>query len=413
MLLEKMKILFIDRYYYPDWQGTACILSDLCAHLSGRHQITVICGNPSWPSSSKTNARLSSAEGESRGVQVTRVFCTNFGKKKDAGRLSNYASFLSSALLKALTCQRPDLVVVMTSPPLVSLVALCIKKIKRVPFVIICQDLFPETAIVSGALKKGTVSRICDFLNTFSMRNALSIVTISQLMKAKVQEKGIPSGRITVIPNWTNSGYLKPLPKNNHFSRRYGLEDKFVVMSAGNIGLSHNLNDVLSVVKGLETIENLCFLVMGEGSGKADAVSLAERAKIKNALFLPLQEQGVLNEALASADVFLIVLKKGLGGYTMPSRIYSYLAVGRAVIAVVDPHSEIAELIQEAGCGVVIPPDDLPALSSAISILHRNPKELEKYSNNALVYSRQKSFMLNGLKAYSDFFANLPEKSSH
>lgn len=402
-----MKLLFIDRYFYPDLQATSCILTDLTTHVAGKHKVTVVCGYPSSFSKKKIKRRFFSDREIYDSIEIIRVWSPDLPRRNVIFRWINYVGFIVNAFLMALFLRRWDLTVVMTSPPLVGITAYILSKIRSIPYLFICQDIVPESAIGVGMIGRGFLAHCLDVLNVLVMENSTRIVSVGERMRDMLIAKGIAGDRIDVIPNWTNVGIIKQMPKDNPFSRRYGIHDKFVVMYAGNIGLSYNLEDVVYAAEYLREVKDVVFVVVGDGSNKVNIVSLACKIKAANIVFLPFQGEELMSSVLASADVSVVMLRKGLSGYVIPSKIYGILTSGRAVVGVVEEDSEIARLIKEADCGVVVSPGKPKLLSDAITSLHENRDLLNIYASNALNYAREKDFMHTSLEKYDALFNSL------
>jgi glycosyltransferase involved in cell wall biosynthesis len=402
-----MKITFIDRYFYPDLQATSCILTDLASYLVKKHKITVISGYPSNFSEKIIKQKFFFGREIYKDIENIRIWNPEFPRKYVILRWTNYIYFIICAFLIASFLPKQDLTVVMTSPPLANISAYLLKKIKKIPYLYICQDIIPESAIVGGLIEDGILARYINILNMCIMENSVKIVAVGERMKQRLTDKGVMPDRIQVISNWTNIGLIKQLPKDNPFSRKYNIYNKFVVMHAGNIGLSHNLEDLVYAAKYLLEFRDILFLIIGSGANKERIVSLVKSNELNNIIFLPFQEQDVLSQVLASSDISMAMLKRGLCGYVIPSKIYTILASGRAVIAVVEEESEIADIIKEANCGVVVEPGNPKLLSEIIVNLYKNRNLLNIYATNALTYANEKNFMQTSLEMYDTLFRDL------
>jgi colanic acid biosynthesis glycosyl transferase WcaI len=190
-----------------------------------------------------------------------------------------------------------------------------------------------------------------------------------------VHGKGADPAKITVIHNWADTAAIVPSPKANAFAREHGLESRFVVLHAGNIGLSQNLDMVIEAAGLLKGRPDVLFLFIGDGNRKAALEELARSRRLDQVRFLPFQPRDQLRWTYASSDVCLVSLKPGLAGYIVPSKLYPILAAGRPYIAAVDPVSEVAALTERHRCGVLVPPGDAAQLAAAIARLADQPLE--------------------------------------
>jgi glycosyltransferase involved in cell wall biosynthesis len=358
---RRLRVCFFNRSYWPDTGATGQLLTELAEDLVAEHgfEVTVVTGPPA-AALPRTDVR--------NGVCILRGRGTSFKPSRFAGRVANYLSYFSSALLHAVTLPRQDVVVALTDPPIIGLAAMLATK-GRSPFVFFCQDIFPEV----GALVEGFRSRVVDGtlerVNRLLLRNSDRIVALGDTMALRLAAKGAARERMRVIHNWADTSAIAPSPKRNVFSRAHGLDSKFVVLHAGNIGLAQNLDTVLDAAALLADRPDIHLLFIGDGSRRAELEGSARARDLRNVGFLPFQPRDQMRWTYASADVCLVSLKRGLGGYIVPSKVYPILAAGRPFIAAVDDTSEVAAMTQRFGCGVLVEPGDAAVLARAIRTL--------------------------------------------
>jgi glycosyltransferase involved in cell wall biosynthesis len=367
-----MRILVFNQYYPPDTAATAQRLADLCEGMAAHHRVTVVCGRPSYDPAPFANG----PGGQT--VQVVRVWSTAFHRKRMVGRIANYLTYLPQALLRGAFVPRPDVVLAMTDPPIVGFVAWLIAQLKRVPFVYVVQDLYPDVAVALGRIRSRLLVGVLERASRFLLRHADRLVAISGSMKTRMLAKGVPAEAIRVISNWADTDALAPEPKDNVFARRHDLADRFVVMYSGNVGLSQNLERLIEAAKELERTEEVRIVVVGDGAGKPGLVDLAERLELKNVAFLPYEPIATMRYSFAAADVFVISLGTGLDGLVVPSKVFAIMASGRPFIAAVEETSEVAEIVQTYGCGVLVRPGSTAELTRAIEWAHRNRGALRR-----------------------------------
>jgi len=395
-----MRLLFIDRYFYPDLQATSCLLTDICIYLTQEHEVTVVCGKPSGFSAYCQNYRSFVSREVYQRVNVLRVRSSDFAKENLLMRFLNFITFYFTSFWQAANLGKQDLSVVMTSPPLIGMVAYFLKLFRGTPYLCICQDIFPDSVSIPGRLKNKFLIAVFDWCNRLILKNALKVVALSDLMMKRLTDKGLDQEKIRVIPNWTDSGIVKPMPKDNAFSREHGINNKFAVIYAGNVGFSHYLEDLVYVAKELAEFEDIVFVIIGDGARKKAIISLVGELGLKNVIFLPYQNKEVISSALASGDILVVTLSKGLGGYVVPSRIYGFLSSGRAIICVMDENSEAGEMVKEADCGDVVSPGQPSSLAKSIKSLYQDKQRLAGYAANAAKYAEQKNFKQSSLEKY-------------
>jgi colanic acid biosynthesis glycosyl transferase WcaI len=209
-------------------------------------------------------------------------------------------------------------------------------------------------------------------------RRSDRITVITNSFAENITAQGIDPRKIQSIPNFVDTSAITPLPRCNSFSHRWMLEDKFVVMYAGNVGYTHGSEIVVEAAARLVSIEDLLFLVIGEGSKQADLARLARERQVANVMLLPTQPAETLAEMLASADVFVLTTKPGVGKTSFPSRVYAFLLAARPVVASVDADSDTARLLRDAGAGLVTPPGNVEDFCRAIVTLYHDASARER-----------------------------------
>jgi glycosyltransferase involved in cell wall biosynthesis len=367
---RKPRLLVLNQYYWPGVEATAQLLTELCEALAEDLDVKVVTGQLHGQEEQPHH-------GVRNGVEIVRVPSTSFERSKLFARASNYATYLTSALVKGLRGRRPDVVLCMTDPPIVANIALLVARRFRVPLVVISQDVFPEIAVQLKRLENPVVMSLLRGLVGLYLRRADRIVAIGDTMRRRLEEKGAPAERMLVIPNWIDTTRLRPLDKSNHWSQSWGVDKKFVVMHSGNVGHAQDLDSLIRAGTFLRDLEDLRILIIGMGARHAELVALAELHDVDQVQFLYYQSRAVLPQSLSAADVHVVGLASGLAGYVVPSRLYGILAVGRPVIVAADAESETAQLVAEVGCGIVVPPGRPELLARAIRDAHDGKYDLE------------------------------------
>jgi colanic acid biosynthesis glycosyl transferase WcaI len=362
-----MRILFVNQYFPPDASATAYLLGELAEDLARRHEVWVVAGRPSYnPKSSRFRPRE---------VLVRRAWSTEFPRAKMAGRLANYATYLIGSAASALCVPRPDIVVSLTDPPAVGAVGLIVARRYRVPFVYVCEDIFPDVAVALGVLRNRAAIQAWRQLNRHLRAEAARVVAISRDMRAKLEGEGVPPEKVVVIPNWGQAHTSSPA--DVLAARRHnGWDGRFVVMHAGNLGLAQNPGIIVGAAGVLqEAWPEVLVVFLGDGASRAKLERRVQNAHLSNVRFLSYLPKDEAQLLMGAADLHVVSLMPGLWGCVAPSKVYGIMAAGKPYVAAVEPGSEPALLAEEHGCGLVVQPDDADALARAILDAREAPLE--------------------------------------
>jgi glycosyltransferase involved in cell wall biosynthesis len=381
----KPHLLVLNQYYSPGFEATARLLHELCVSLTDEFDVTVITGMLSV-------GGVTPGETTIDGVRVIRVRSTSFDRSRLGLRGMNYITYLTQALRAGLrTRRRPDLIFCMTDPPMLADVALVLARRFRAPLVVTSQDVFPEVAVELGRLNNPLLVGLLRGLVHFYLARADRVVAIGETMRARLEVKGTPSERLTVIPNWVSTKVLTPHPRVNDWTRENGLEDKFVVMHSGNVGHAQNLDALVRAATFLRDLDDLAIVVIGTGAQHLSLAGLTDRLDADLVRFLPYQEREVLTYSLSAAHLHVVGLASGLSGFVVPSRLYGILSVGRPVIVAADEESETAQLVREAECGIVVPPGRPELVAAAIRDAHDGKYDLDAMGKRARAYAESEA----------------------
>jgi glycosyltransferase involved in cell wall biosynthesis len=368
-MIERPRILVFNQYYAPGVEATAHLLSELCGELARDFDVTVVTGA----------LREAPPGVEHRdGVEIVRVPSSAFERRRLALRALNYLTYLASSTWQGLTATRPDVVFCMTDPPVIADVALLVAKRFRVPLVVVSQDVFPEIAVQLGRLDNPAVIGALRAAIRFYLRRADRVVAIGETMRGRLEQKGAPPERVTVIPNWVDTTAVTPRPRANAWARRHALIGTFVVMHSGNVGHAQNLDALVRAGTFLRDLDDLRIVIVGGGARRKELERLSKVLEVDHVQFLPYQPRESLSESLSAADIHVVGLARGLAGYVVPSRLYGILAAGRPVIAAADEESETARVIRDVKAGVVVPPARPELLARAIRLAYSGDLDLDE-----------------------------------
>ena len=274
---------------------------------------------------------------------------------------------------------RLDGVIAMSPPLTLGLTGRLITAVRGGRLMFNIQDVFPDAAITTGAIRHPLIISLASRLEKWSYRASDSVVVLSDDLADNVRAKVSKSrrDRVRVIPNFVDTEVITPCSRNTAYRTELGIGDQVVVMYAGNVGYSQSLDMVVEVARAMPSV---VFVINGDGSARKSLESSARGlANVKFADYQPIER---LSEVLATGDIHLVPLRSGLARVSVPSKTYSIMASSRPVIAAIDPDTEIPRLLERAGAGVSVAPDDADALRAAITKLVDAPTVRESLGKN-------------------------------
>lgn len=359
-----MHVLAVNQFYAPDHSATSQLLTELCEDLvAGGDKVTVVASRGTYLGGGRLPARECL-----RGVEVRRPWATSFGKGGIPQRLADYGSFGASALGELVRVERPDVLLSLTTPPMLAVGAAAVARARGIPLVTWIQDVYPEVAVAFGLLGQAhPVTRALRLAAKASHRAASRGVVLSEGMAARVLAQGQDRSRLRVIQNWSDGAAIAPVaPHENPFRRAHGLEDRFVAMYSGNLGAGHELLPFVEAARRLESaVPELVFAFVGDGVRRAEAERAA--AGLTNVRFFPYQPRERLSESLSAADLHLASLQAGLEGLLVPSKLYGVLAAGRPLLYLGPANCELSEVVRHEHLGWHVEPGDAEGLVRALA----------------------------------------------
>lgn len=365
-----MRILFINQYYAPDFAATAQQMADLCERLTAEgHDVHVLCGNSLYDGRKMKLA----PEENINGVTVHRVGSSNDRRERLRDRLMAYIAFYIRAFVKAHTVPRPDMVVTLTTPPMIALLGAWLRLVRRSRFAYWVMDVYPDIAIRAGVLRRmGPVAGLWSLLAMISYRLANRVVVLGEDMAEELVKKGVPAHKIQVIASWADGNEVFPVAaEDNAFRREHVPEGALSVMYSGNMGTCHLFREVIAGAKALKDDPGFHFLFIG--GGKQQPHLREALGGQQNVTFLPYQERNALSESLSAGDVHLISLQERYDGLLVPSKVYGIMACGRPIVFIGSERNHVARIIRESRCGVIVAPGDMQGFEAALRELRDEP----------------------------------------
>lgn len=382
-----MQILIYSYNYYPEPIGIAPLMTELAEGLVKQgHQVRVITGMPNYPQRKiyeEYRGKWYLTE-EKNGVRIQRCYLRIKSKPNLIDRLLLELSFIFTSLPQAFNGWRPDVILLTVPPLLVSLPATLLGWFHDCPLVLNVQDILPEAAIKTGLLKNKFMIRVLENLEKFAYKKAHTICVIADGFVKNLVNKKVPINKITCIPNWVDVNFIRPLPqKGKNWKAIHQLDDKFVVLYSGNIALTQGLETVIETAALLRHIPEIAFVIAGESQALKRLQKYCLACGADNVLLQDLQPRQKLPEMLAAADVSLVVQKRNVISFNMPSKIPLLLASGSPIIASVPASGSAARAVRQSDGGVVVLPESPQNLAAAIMDLYRNPALTVKLGEKA------------------------------
>jgi glycosyltransferase involved in cell wall biosynthesis len=365
-----MRVLLVNQYFPPDTSATAVIAGEVARALRGAgHDVTILAGRPSYePTARRPWAPVRREAWE--GCHVVRVGSTAFDRRRMAGRVGNYLTYLALAWLRGLGL-RPDVVLAMTDPPLAVLVGAAVARRGGVPLVYNVRDLHPDMAVAAGLLRAGPLSRVWARLHRRGLRAAASVVVLGDDMRERVLAHGVPATRVSVVRDGARPADPPAGDRRLPDALRNGF--RFTLVYAGNLGYSGAWGTLLDAARLLEQ-DGVGLIFVGDGAAAAPIRDAA--CHRPNVRWFPPQPPELVPPLLAAGDLHVVTVRAGLEGLVVPSKLYPLLAAGRPVLAVAPAASDAARLVQRFACGWTAEPDDAAAVATAVREAIRSPERV-------------------------------------
>lgn len=406
-----MRILIYSYNYYPEPIGIAPLMTELAEGLVKRgHQVRVVTAMPNYPERQIYQEYRGKwyLNEYKNGVQIQRSYVWIRPQPNLLDRVLLDASFVVTSFVPALFGWRPD-VILSTSPSLPSCVPVALLGwLRACPVILNLQDILPEAAVHVGLLKNKLLIQLFRLLEKFAYHTASKISVIADGFVENLRSKGVEADKIVQIPNWVDVNFIRPLPKeNNPFRAAHNLNGKFVVLYSGNIALTQGLESVVKAASELRHIPDIVFVIVGEAKGLQRLQQECLDCGADNVLLLPFQPRKSLPQMLAAADVGLVVQKKNVISFNMPSKIQVLLASGGALVASVPDNGTAARAIRQSGGGVIVPPEDPQALAMAILDLYQNPEKVKTLGYKSRQYAVEQYAFEQALNQYESLCYSL------
>jgi colanic acid biosynthesis glycosyl transferase WcaI len=372
-----MRILFLNLYFPPDTSATAKSAEAMVHALAQTHEVTVLCGRPSYDPIERRPWKLWQTERLSRGTAqllgegpcepaaftVIRVGSTAYPRMQMNRRILNYLTYVKLAALRALFIPC-DVILAMTDPPFNGIVCAILCFLKRKPLLYDIQDLYPDMAVAGSIVQPGLLTRFWERLHRWALRRATRIIVLGDDMRARVIAKDIDPAKVFIVRSGvTTAPGSAPVPLNSQVTRAIRGNFRFVLLHAGNLGFYGAWDTIIAAACQLEN-ENIGFVFVGDGAERPRLEYLAAGAT--NVRFLPFFPSSDIPSVLAAPDAHIVTIKRGLEGVVVPSKMFGIIAAGKPIVAVAAPETDVAALGLRHGFAICADPTNPDELAASI-----------------------------------------------
>lgn len=395
-------LTFLTQHYFPEPAATGQLLTDLAEQLvSQGFRVTVWTRKPRYAVREGTTAR------ECRhGVEIHRLASFHIHRQCIAYRLTGEVLFSLSVALRMLCTARTHFLIV-SNPPFLMWIGWLGSVVRRHTYTLLIHDIYPDIAIQLGFLKPhGWIAWLWRMLNRLAYKRAQSVVGLGQRMgQALSKQRGFDEAKLKIIHNWANDSRIRPMRRaENPFAKRLGIRDELVVLYSGNLGRFHDLETILEAAKQLESRSDIVFLFIGDGAKKEKLVAKASSWDLANVRFLPYQPAELLPYTITTGDIGVVTLEEGTEGLCVPSKLYTYMAGGLAILGVVGGSSEVADTIRQFECGVQVRQGDVFRTVESIKTWADRPDLLAQHKHNSYLHLRAVFSRQSAIDKYAALF---------
>ena len=390
----KKKLLIYAHYFYPDVASTGQILTELCEGMTDTFDITVICVVPSYSGTIDEKYKIKRIyKEEHNGIKIIRVRVPEFQKSNKISRIKNLLAYFFNSLLATLKIEKQDYIYTISQPPILGgVLGVLGKWLKGGKLIYNIQDFNPEQTMAVGYSKNKLLLNTVMAVDKFSCKKSDKVIVVGrdmqETLRNRFNNKKVPKN--VFINNWINEKEIYPLEQNHprimEFKEKYNLQDKFIIMYSGNIGLYYDLENIIKVIGEFKDREDVVFAFVGDGTVKDKIEAYVSENNLSNVTFIPYQDKADLIYSLNAADIHWVVNAKGIKGVSVPSKLYGVMAAGKPVLGVLDKGSEARLIVEDCNCGLCIEPGNYKEISNNIEYILNNKEEIRALGLNGRQY---------------------------
>ena len=353
MYNRAVRVLLLNLYFPPDTAATAKVARMTAEALAAEHEVTVVCGRPSYEPTERRLWRIWQSE-QCGNARVVRVGSTDYSRMQMKRRVLNYLTYVALAVPRALFV-KCDVVLAMTDPPFEGIVGALVALLKRKPFLYHINDLYPEMAVGGAIVEPGLLARLWEKMHRWALQRAACVMVLGEDMRARIAEKGVDCSRIEIVRSGTEIEGVEAAVLDQEVIRAIRGDFRFVLLHAGNLGFYGAWETLIAGARKLAG-DRIGLVFVGDGAQKAELE--AKAAGATNVKFLPFFPADRIPSVLAAGDAHVITVKRGLEGVVVPSKMYGILAAGKPIVALTPRETDVATLGERLGFSVWADCDD-------------------------------------------------------
>jgi colanic acid biosynthesis glycosyl transferase WcaI len=387
--MQPIKVMVITPQYAPDFGPSTPIYTALCEDLQRLGlAVTVIAAFPHYAGSNRNfkYPRQFFMRYKSNGVRILRTYIYSMTRSSPLRRLLHYGSFNFSSAMAALAAEKPNILLA-DAPVLWSGMPLLMRAVSMgIPFIYVVHDIYPDVLLRLGVVTNKHLLKLFGAIENFFYKSASKVSVLSEGFSANLVGKGVPKDKIAIIPPCVDTDFIRPLSRENELRSIWKLQSKFVILYAGNFGLSQGLETILGSAEVLKTFKDIVFVFVGDGARRDALIDIAEKRGLSNVRFFSFEPRERVPWVYALADICLVSLKRNIIVESVPSKSYTIMASGRPMLATVDSNTEVGRLINQVQCGLLVEPENPHALAQAIKGIYEDRLLGEEMGNRGRDY---------------------------
>ena len=340
----------------------------------------------------------------SLGEKLEIVAASKYDKRTYFLRLFSWLCYLKNVSGLILFPRKGDALLLVSNPPILGAWVCLLSCLSSAPYCLLVYDIYPDTIEKIGLIKAGGLaSKTWRAMNSLVFSRARVVITIGKRMAKRLEEQSHGDAVIAVVPLWVDVDAIRPIERcKNPYSKKFINPEEVVVLYSGNMGLSHDIESILAAAEILQFMRNICFLFIGDGERRYAVEAYIERFPKGNVRIFPLQPEALLPYTLSLADISLVALDEGMEDLMLPSKVFSYMAAGSAILAITNNNSDLAEVVENSGCGICVAPRKPELIASALLEMTSNLELLTKFKYQARRFAEASYSHKIGLPSFVD-----------